>query len=314
MAGHGDKVFESASLEHNRSSQQHVVLNDDPALEVSHEHFHAHLHHDELAERGRDDDIAYSNGTTFEKSNILDQGVMDHNLHRRKHPQGQVSKNGKGTIGITDEERGSIGPEGMSREAEEDPQDHQWSHFYARYRIFFHLFIFLLFTGWWIASLVLHRNDKNWIIPFLLWGAITLRLLFFHVPITIVTRPMHWVWNNTGVRVNTLIPEKMRIPAGALLVIAVIIIGAFASEESQDNTRANRAVSLFGLVVFIAVLYATSRNRKLINWVIERFDLVRILNTNCSSSIRLLSAFSCSSLLHYSCCVQEQDSEFAPAF
>jgi len=106
----------------------------------------------------------------------------------------------------------------------------------------------------------------NWIIPFLLWLAIMLRLLFWHVPITIVTRPMHFVWNNTGVRVGALIPEKMRIPAGAALTLAVIIVGAFASPESQDNTRANRAVSLFGLVVFIFVFWATSRNRKMIKW------------------------------------------------
>lgn len=39
-----------------------------------------------------------------------------------------------------------------------------------------------------------------------------------------------------------------------------------ASPESEDNTRANRAVSLFGLAVFIFVLWATSRNRKAIQW------------------------------------------------
>jgi CNT family concentrative nucleoside transporter len=120
--------------------------------------------------------------------------------------------------------------------------------------------------SWWIASLVLHRDDKNWIIPFLLWLAIVLRVIFWHIPITIVSKPMHWVWNNTGVRFCQLIPEKLRIPLGAALVIAVIIVGAMASEESADNTRDNRAVSLFGLLVFIFLLWATSKNRKMINW------------------------------------------------
>jgi CNT family concentrative nucleoside transporter len=100
----------------------------------------------------------------------------------------------------------------------------------------------------------------------LLWLAIMLRLIFFHVPITIVTKPMHWVWNNTGVRVGSYIPEKLRVPAGAALTVAVIIVGAFVSEESQDNTRANRAVSLFGLLVFLFCFWATSRNRKKIVW------------------------------------------------
>jgi CNT family concentrative nucleoside transporter len=45
-----------------------------------------------------------------------------------------------------------------------------------------------------------------------------------------------------------------------------MLIGSFASPESADNTRANRAVSLFGLAVFLFVLWATSRNRKKIIW------------------------------------------------
>ena len=77
---------------------------------------------------------------------------------------------------------------------------------------------------------------------------------------------MYWVWTNTGVRFATLFPEKFKIPAAASLVVAVILIGAFASPESQDNTRDNRAVSLFGLVVLIAVMWITSRNRKKVVW------------------------------------------------
>jgi len=113
---------------------------------------------------------------------------------------------------------------------------------------------------------VVHRNDKNWVIPFLLWLAIMIRLITCHIPITIVTRPMHWVWANTGTRFANLIPEKLRIPAGAALTIAVMIVGSFASAESEDNTRVNRAVSLFGLAVFIFGFWATSRNRSKIIW------------------------------------------------
>ena len=114
--------------------------------------------------------------------------------------------------------------------------------------------------------MVVHRHDKNWIIPFLFWLAIMIRLITLHIPITVVTKPMHWVWANTGTRFANLIPEKLRIPAAAALTIAVIIVGSFASEESEDNTRANRAVSLFGLLVFIFGFWATSRNRSMIVW------------------------------------------------
>jgi CNT family concentrative nucleoside transporter len=120
--------------------------------------------------------------------------------------------------------------------------------------------------SWWIASLVVHRHDKNWVIPFLFWLAIMLRLIFFYVPITIITRPMHFIWNNTGVRFAALVPEKLRVPGGAAITIATIIVGAFASKETADNTRVNRAVSLFGLVVFLFGFWATSRNRSKIVW------------------------------------------------
>ena len=93
-----------------------------------------------------------------------------------------------------------------------------------------------------------------------------IRLITCHIPITIVTKPMHWIWDNTGVKIGEMIPEKMRVPAGAALTIAVIIVGSMASEESEDNTRANRAVSLFGLAVFIFAFWLTSRNKKMINW------------------------------------------------
>lgn len=109
-------------------------------------------------------------------------------------------------------------------------------------------------------------SNTGWLKPFLLYLAISLRLLFFYVPISIVTKPMRLIWNNTGPRIANLVPDRLKVPFGALIVIAVMVIGAFASPESQDNTRSNRAVSLFGLAVIIFGLWATSRNRKLVRW------------------------------------------------
>lgn len=114
--------------------------------------------------------------------------------------------------------------------------------------------------------MILHRYDLGWLIPFLLYLCITLRLLTLYVPVSIVTRPAYWVWDHTARPFVRLIPEKLRIPGAALLTIAVILIGSFASEETADNTRANRAVSLFGLIVFVFALWLSSRNRKKIVW------------------------------------------------
>ena len=264
---------------HNASPQKHVIANDDLALDKAHEHHHAHLHHDLNAEKGRNDEVVYSKGTTFERSTVPHQDPQDHDIHRRK--QAEIAAGGLPAFG--DPEKNDLSP----IRSEEDPQTHTFSNFYRRYRLFFHLFIWLLFTGWWIAGLILHgvhdplSSRTGWLKPFLFWLAITLRILFFHVPITIVTRPMHWIWSNTGVKVAELCPERLKTPLGAFVVIAVFLIGAFASPESQDNTRdvpapvhsvggisadipQNRAISLFGLLVIIAVMWATSRNRKVI--------------------------------------------------
>ncbi len=103
-------------------------------------------------------------------------------------------------------------------------------------------------------------------VPFLLYLAITLRLIFLYVPISILTRPMRYVWSNTASPFVALIPERLRIPAGALLTIAVILVGTFASAEAPGNKREDRAVSLFGLVVFIFGLWLSSRNRRKVIW------------------------------------------------
>ena len=65
---------------------------------------------------------------------------------------------------------------------------------------------------------------------------------------------------------SKMIPAKLRTPLSAAGAIAVVIIGTFATEESADNTRGNRAISLVGLLIFIGIFYITSRNRKAVVW------------------------------------------------
>ncbi|TVY30096.1 Solute carrier family 28 member 3 [Lachnellula hyalina] len=136
-----------------------------------------------------------------------------------------------------------------------------------KYKIFLHLAIWLVMTGWWIAGLVLHRHGKlGWLKPTLLWMAISVRLITLHVSTKYVTKPIAFVWVTAIYNPVMMIPEKLRLPLGGAGTVAVILVGTFVSEESADNTRSNRAISLFGLVVFIAGFYATSRDRKAIKW------------------------------------------------
>ncbi|KAF2401930.1 NupC family nucleoside transporter [Trichodelitschia bisporula] len=135
-----------------------------------------------------------------------------------------------------------------------------------RHRGLIHLALFIVATGWWIAGLVLHRKDKPWLVPFIIWLAFVLRLFFWHVPISIITRPMHWIWTNTAVRFVALIPHNMRTPLGAVFVVAVMLAGSMGSKPVGDNSRGNRAISLLGLAILLFALWATSRNRKRVVW------------------------------------------------
>jgi len=228
--------------------------NPDPALDPSHQHHHQHVHH----ATGGVQDVSYTKNTTNEPSIIPDPDPLDN------HHRGILEKTGN--TKVSDEEKGGsyMTPTGSHQEVE--TKSHRFGVSYRTLRPFVHAAVFIVFTGWWIAGLILHRYDIGWLIPFLLWLAITLRLITFYVPAKYVLVVPRWIWVRTIARVPGMLPEKARTPLAGLLVAGVYIIGAFASPESQDNTRANRAVSLFGLVVLMAVLYATSRDRSKIPW------------------------------------------------
>ncbi|KAJ4217035.1 hypothetical protein NW759_008984 [Fusarium solani] len=244
-------------------------LSSDPALEAENQHRHEHHNHSPRvdADGGHQDPVYYTEGTTGQ-----DATAVPHQGHLHKHgvdavPVTSMEKTGHGTPpDYSDHEKAEAGVVASTGDDSERHRSGILGWLIRHKRPIIHLFLFMLFTGWWIASLVVHRNDKNWIIPFLLWLAITLRLIFFHVPIRYVSGPIRWTWHHTAVVVYDMIPAKFRTPAGAFVAIATILVGSFASEEVADNTRENRAVSLFGMAVFIFVLWVTSRDRRRINW------------------------------------------------
>jgi CNT family concentrative nucleoside transporter len=124
----------------------------------------------------------------------------------------------------------------------------------------------MCFGSWFIAGMVLHRKQEGWLKPFLVYLAITLRIITLHVSTKYVTKPIAFVFVNTIKKPVDMIPSKMQLPLGAAGTVAVIILGTFVTEETADNTRANRAVSCFGLLVFIFCFWATSRHRSLVKW------------------------------------------------
>lgn len=125
----------------------------------------------------------------------------------------------------------------------------------------------LTLNRWWIHGLVFHRHDNlGWLKPFLLYLGITIRLITFYIPVRYVMDPAKLVWRHTVFRGYSMIPSKLRQPLAALGTLAVFLVGSMVPEETGDNTRANRAISIFGLIVMIALLTVTSRDWRRIPW------------------------------------------------
>lgn len=132
-----------ASHDSSASFQYHgkhsVVHNSVQSMDMSREHHHGHLHHDAKVERGQEGEITYSEGTIIEKGTTSLEDQQNHTLHRRNYTNPIKS----GSLEIVDTEKADIIPVA----AEEDPQSLGFSTIYIRYRVFFHLVIWLVFTG-----------------------------------------------------------------------------------------------------------------------------------------------------------------------
>ncbi|KOS20273.1 Solute carrier family 28 member 3 [Escovopsis weberi] len=136
-----------------------------------------------------------------------------------------------------------------------------------RHRVIIFKVAFLLWsTVHWITGLVFHSHDKNWLIPFLIWLCIILRYFFWYVSSKYVSDTIYWVWARTGIAVYDRIPPRLRTPLGALVAIAAVVVGTFVSPENEDNTRANRAISLVGIIIVIFVFWFFSRSRQHVKW------------------------------------------------
>lgn len=121
-----------------------------------------------------------------------------------------------------------------------------------------------------------------------------------------VTKPIAWVWMKAIYGPVQHIPQKLRLPLAAAGTVAVFLAGTFATKETADNTRANRAVSLFGLIVFIFAFWLTSKNRKAIKWqtvivgMLGQYILALfVLRTQAGYDIFNFVAFLATSLLGY---------------
>lgn len=264
---HEAQATTTATGTHNASPQVGVAPNPDPALEFTHEHQHAHIHHHAAAARDKEknDDVFYSTGTTDKgHSDLLDAPSQDYETHKLKESKETPVKEKS-----LDEESGNYGATLDQEEARS--YNSKFRRYYRIVRPFIPLFIWVIMTGWWVVSVVSVTvfgmpEGLGWLIPFLLWLAISLRVLTLWVPMSFFWRPIRFIYHRTAFKAYELTPKKFHQPLAAAITVVVFLIGSFVPEETGENTRAARAVSIFGLIVMLVGLYATSMNRAKIPW------------------------------------------------
>ncbi|RYO92868.1 hypothetical protein DL764_008072 [Monosporascus ibericus] len=188
-----------------------------------------------------------SDRTTSERGQDLTEKPQDYPAHEKSLDEES------GNVGQIAESNGTTFPQFVAI----------W---YLKLRPLVHFLIWALWTIWWAYGLAVYRHRLNWLIPFLLWLAITIRVVTVYIPAKYAMKPVKLVWRHTVFRVYEMIPEKFHKPLAALGTVAVFLLGSMVSPEDHENTRARRAQALFGLVVMIAVMTLTSRNWRMIPW------------------------------------------------
>ncbi|RYP39421.1 hypothetical protein DL768_010715 [Monosporascus sp. mg162] len=188
-----------------------------------------------------------SDRTTSERGHDLTEKPQDYPAHEKSLDQES------GNVGQIAESNGTTFPQFVAI----------W---YRKLRPLVHFLIWALWTIWWAYGLAVYRHRLNWLIPFLLWLAITIRVVTVYISVKYVMKPVKLVWRHTAFRVYEMIPKKFHKPLAALVTVAVFLLGSMVSPEDHENTRARRAQALFGLVVMVAVMTVTSKNWRMIPW------------------------------------------------
>ncbi|KAI9311132.1 Na+ dependent nucleoside transporter C-terminus-domain-containing protein [Dichotomocladium elegans] len=155
-----------------------------------------------------------------------------------------------------------------TEEGKHDPQN--WLvQLYSRHRPYFHLIVWLAFTGFLCAAYALQvpkGYDSENLILGLLYGWVTLYFLFQHIPIRFITTPIKRVAHLLYAPSLGKIDRRWRMLLFAFLVGTAIVATVFSLPET-NSTRLQRLIALFGLAVFLFVLTVFSKDRKAIDWM-----------------------------------------------
>lgn len=133
---------------HNPSLQKDVIENPDMTLHYSHEHQHNHMHHGRSSLVDRHDDILFAKGGAIDNRHdfIVDQ---DHSHHQHAmKPTVDAKDHVYSETSTSDPEKAGLETARIETNDTDDEQKHRFSRFYRKYKLFFHLFVWLVFTAY----------------------------------------------------------------------------------------------------------------------------------------------------------------------
>ncbi|KAJ2077716.1 hypothetical protein H4R24_004963 [Coemansia sp. RSA 988] len=138
----------------------------------------------------------------------------------------------------------------------------------AKYKSSLIAAIWLSITTYFIAALSLKRKHQtsDVLTLVLLYVFVTGRIAVYFIPTQPLCRHINkaWMWGS-GTIVQR-IPEHLRYPLGALLLLVIALSVSLGLEVVENGSRLARMQSLFGIVLITGLLVLTSRHRANINW------------------------------------------------
>lgn len=136
------------------------------------------------------------------------------------------------------------------------------------YRLAIDIFIGCFFTAWWLSIVIQPKHRHQWLIPTVIWGMIMVRLITWHIKILPwLLNKVKIVWDFfTGYVYKVLSKKYQRLITGAVITVGVILLGTFVPSETEYSKRKDRAISFFGCIVAIFLLFVTSKAPSKISW------------------------------------------------
>ncbi|KAJ2007916.1 hypothetical protein GGI04_001108 [Coemansia thaxteri] len=137
-----------------------------------------------------------------------------------------------------------------------------------KYKLVWTLSIWSILSGYFIASLVLKRKTQlSDILPFIfLYVFVSGKMLFALTGTSFITRPLKMA--SQSVRPSRLrrIPLWLQYLLGLSVLLSVVLAVSLAVPEDSTGRRVDRMQSLLGILVIMALLVATSKHPKSIQW------------------------------------------------